>query len=508
METPGARLSRRNPLDDPGTAAVTGLASGLTSPAQTATPQGTVTNRLVTYPIPDGIPQNDSFTVKLRPPGGKWRSIDTYLATFKVINPRSGTDTIHDSSMAYFDFSGTVEVSVTYTKNTVKSAKVRPLSYGIEHEVRRARTVVFTLAEPRNLSIEVNGDIFDNLQLFAGAIEADPPGADDEEVIFFGPGVHTTDDGLFTVPDGKTVYLAGGAVLKAKVIFENVSNAKLLGRGVLAAADPNWGSIAVTRGENIEVDGITTLNVLGNVLTAAETKNLAIRNVRGLTSGAWGDGIDLFCCNGVVIDGAFLRTSDDCIAVYNHRWEFYGDSSDITVKNCTLWADVAHPVNIGTHGNTENPETISDLTFSNIDILEHREPQVDYQGCFALNAGDSNLIKDVLLEDIRVEDFLWGQLINMRVMFNESYNTSVGRGIENIYIKNLSYTGTNASVSHLVGYGPDNGIKNVTFENLVINGQLVSDTDGHAPWYKTADFVPMYVNEHVTKLRFIDPVVS
>ncbi|MGW3409698.1 glycosyl hydrolase family 28 protein [Streptomyces sp. NPDC000888] len=427
METPGARLSRRNALDAPGTAAVTGLASGLTSPAQAVTPQGTVTNRLVTYPIPDGIPQNDSFTVKVRTPGGKWRSVDSYLATFKVINPRSGTgtDTVHDSSMAYFDFSGTVEVSVTYTKNTVKSAKVRPLSYGIEHEVHRARTVVFTLTEPRNLSVEVNGDIFDNLQLFAGAIEADPPGVD----------------------------------------------AKLLGRGVLAAADPNWGSIAVTRGENIEVDGITTLNVLGDVLTAAETKNLTIRNVRGLTSGAWGDGIDLFCCDGVVIDGAFLRTSDDCIAVYNHRWEFYGDSSDITVKNCTLWADVAHPVNIGTHGNTENPKTISD----------HPRPP-------------------------RTAGRLPGLL--RRVMFNESYNTSVGRGIENIYIKNLSYTGTNASVSHMVGYGPDNGIKNVTFENLVINGQLVSDTDGHARWYKTADFVPMYVNEHVTNLRFIDPVVS
>ncbi|MCH5686341.1 hypothetical protein LWM68_20020 [Niabella sp. W65] len=91
------------------------------------------------------------------------------------------------------------------------------------------------------------------------------------------------------------------------------------------------------------------------------------------------------------------------------------------MKNATLWADVAHPIMIGIHGNAENPDTIQNLLYSNIDILDHKEAQLDYQGCFAINAGDNNWIKDVRFEDIRVEDFRQGQLLNIRIFYNKKY---------------------------------------------------------------------------------------
>ena len=50
----------------------------------------------------------------------------------------------------------------------------------------------------------------------------------------------------------------------------------------------------------------------------------------------------------------FSRTSDDCIALYNHRWNWWGGSSDITVQNSVLWADVAHPINVGGHGDPDS----------------------------------------------------------------------------------------------------------------------------------------------------------
>ncbi|MDX6313969.1 MAG: hypothetical protein QOF44_3433 [Streptomyces sp.] len=510
MDTPESRLSRRTLLHAAGATALAGYVATRATPARATDAAATdaAANQLAVYPIPDGIATNDSFAVKVRTPGGTWQKLPIYLATFKIIDPRTGGSTTNNSSMAYFDFSGTVEVSVTYTQDTVKKARIRPASYDIAHKLdKSSATLTFELTEPRNLSIEFNEEIFDNLQLFAGAIDTNPPSADDPDVIYFGPGVHTTSDGHLTVPSGKTVYLAGGAVVKAKVLMDNVENAKLLGRGMLYQS-PDWGGCSITYSANIEVDGVMWLNPQGNTITAAETKNLTIRNIRSLSSAQWGDGIDLFCCTDVVIDGAFMRNSDDCIAVYNHRWDYVGDTNNILVKNSTLWADIAHPVNIGTHGNTDNPETMENLTFKNIDILDHREPQLDYQGCFALNAGDGNLIRNVRIEDVRVEDFRWGQLINMRVMFNTSYNTSAGRGIEMVYVKDLTYTGTHASTSHMVGYDADRGIKDVTFENLVINGTPVSDTDGHASWYKTSDFVPMYTNEHVTNLRFVDSGAS
>lgn len=35
------------------------------------------------------------------------------------------------------------------------------------------------------------------------------------------------------MPSGKTVYLAGGAVLMGRVLIENVHDVKLLGRGII-----------------------------------------------------------------------------------------------------------------------------------------------------------------------------------------------------------------------------------------------------------------------------------
>ena len=60
--------------------------------------------------------------------------------------------------MATFDFTGKVEVAVTYNWGEVQTAKVRPLSYDIPFQIN-GNTVTFTLERPRNLSVEVNGDI-------------------------------------------------------------------------------------------------------------------------------------------------------------------------------------------------------------------------------------------------------------------------------------------------------------------------------------------------------------
>jgi hypothetical protein len=128
---------------------------------------------------------------------------------------------------------------------------------------------------------------------------------------------------------------------------------------------------------------------------------------------------------------------------------------------------------------------------------------MNYQGCIALNPGDSNLIKNVHIEDVRIEDFRWGQVIYMKVMYNTKYNTSVGRGIEDVYVKNLTYTGTNAKPSLFLGYDAEHAITNVTFENLVINGVVVADSMKKPSWYYTTDAVQWYYNEHVTNLRFI-----
>ncbi|MDX3231647.1 glycosyl hydrolase family 28 protein [Streptomyces sp. ME19-01-6] len=498
MNTP---LTRRSTLQAAGATVLAAGLSGMMATAARADESSGDTPQLVTYTVPSGAPvKTDSFSVKVRVPGGSWQTLGTYLATLNLVNTTTGSGQQQKASLAYFDFSGTVEVQVTYIKGGVRKVRVRPDSYGIKPEVL-ADTLQFTLDRPRNIVVQINDDIFDCLHLFARPLEQNVPDKDDPDVIYFGPGVHTTPDGTLTVPSDKTVYLHGGAVLKSRVIFKDVEKAKLLGRGVIYAAP--GGGATVEGSKNITIGEVTMLNPNGYAVTIGESEHVTIRGMGSFSSKGWGDGIDIFSSSHVTVDGVFMRNADDCIAIYTHRWDYYGDTSNIHVKNSTLWADVAHPINVGTHGNTDSPEVIENLTFENIDICDHREPQMGYQGCLALNPGDSNLIKNVKVDGMRVEDFRQGQLIHMRVMYNTKYNTSVGRGIQDVYIKDLSYTGPALSTCLLLGYDTDHGIDSVTFENLVLNGKVIADSMKKPGWYLTTDYIPMHINEHVTNLKFL-----
>ncbi|MGW5664062.1 glycosyl hydrolase family 28 protein [Streptomyces sp. NPDC003758] len=500
-DTQGTGMTRRTVLQAAGAAAAAYSLIGAAAGTARADDTPASTDKLVIYPIPSGVPTNLSYSVKARTPGGDWQTVPVYRARAKQIDANTGSGPVFNSSVAMFDFQGTVEVAVTSAKGTIGTARIRPLSYDTQFTVDGA-TIGFTLTEPRNLSIEVDGDVFNNLQLHANPIETHVPDPGDEDVIYFGPGLHKTTNNVLTVPSGKTVYLAGGAVLTSQVAFQNVENARLRGRGVLYNSPSG---VLVEYSKNIEIDGVTVLNPSsGYAITVGQSQQVTIHNFHAYSHGQWGDGIDIFCSQDVLIDNVWMRNADDCIAIYAHRWNYYGDVRNITVRNSILWADVAHPINVGTHGNTDNPETIENLVFSNIDILDHREPQMDYQGCIALNPGDSNLVKNVRAQDIRVEDFRWGQLINMRVMFNKTYNTSVGRGIDGVYIKNLAYNGTHANPAIMVGYDADHAINNVTFQNLVINGKFIGNGMKKPGWYKFTDMMPAYANEHVLNMRFLN----
>ncbi len=469
---------------------------------------------LTVFPAPAGAPRNDDYSVKVRAPGGEWRDVFSYAAQVDMRNVRS-------VAMATFDFSGSVEVMVTYNRGRIEAARIRPLSAGIVPTIK-ANTLTFELTKPGNLSVEVNGDLYHNLQLFTNAPEKDMPDPKDPNVIYYGPGLHTlssgslevgvdhVENGAFTsrrvaasvldVPSGKTLYLAGGAVLKAAIRVRGVENVHIRGRGILLEGREG---IQVTHAKNVTVEDIVIVNPQHYLVFGGDVHGLTIRHVRGFTCRGNGDGIDLMCATDVLIEGAYLRCSDDTIALYNHRWDYFGDTRNVTVRDCVLWADVAHPIHMGTHGNPAKPETLEHLVFSNIDILEHNEPQLDYQGCLSINVSDGNLARDIRFEDIRVDDFTEGQLVNLRVAFNRKYCTAPGRGIEGVTFKNISYNGTHANLSIVAGYDDARAIRNITFENLTINGKEISWKMDKPSFYPAWDLGRIFVGEHVENIEFL-----
>ena len=458
---------------------------------------GTVTGAKVEVAgAPQGISLNNDFTVKVRPEGkSKWVLVPTYLV--KVDEVRETKHHVEHASMATFDFSEKVEIAVTYNKGKIDSARVRPLSYDIPFTIE-GNTLQFSLEKPANLSVEVNGDIFHNLHLFANPLDTFKVDKKNPDLIYFGPGIHRFEGGEFRIPSGKTIYVAGGAVMMGRMLIENVHDVKLLGRGII---DPSVKmGIRIANSRNVYVEGLVATQC-----ATGGSDSVTIRNVKVISYFGWGDGMNVFSSRNVLFDRVFCRTSDDCTTVYGTRLGFEGPSSNITMQNSTLWADVAHPIFIGIHGNVDKPEILENLNYVNIDILDHKEKQLNYQGCLAINAGDENLIRNVRFEDIRIENFRQGQLVNLRIFFNEKYCKAPGRGIENVVFKNVSYTGNRAEISVIEGYDAQRKVRNIRFENLRINGQIISDDmPGKPKWYHTGDMARIYVGPHVEGVSFLN----
>jgi len=429
--------------------------------------------QLITYPVPQAVVysmHNDDYTVKVRKPGGEWQDLYEY-------NVKVDLDKPQDASMVYFDFSGSVEVFVRKNNGNLQTVKVRPASYEIKPIVN-GNTITFTLTEPKKISIEFNGDKLHNLHVFANPIEKNRPDSNDANVIYFGPGVHYPKDSIkkeFRIPSNKTVYIDGSAIFRGKFVCDHVNNVRIIGRGII---DRPQEGIAINFSNNVEVEGIIFINPAHYTVAGGQSKKIMIRNVKSFSSQGWSDGLDFMSCSDVAIDDVFMRNSDDCIAIYGHRCNVFGNAKNYSISNSSLWADIAHPINIGLHGDAQRGgDTLENIVFKNIDILEQDEDDPNYEGCMAISDGDFNLVRNIRFEGIRVDDFEEGQLLNIRTVFNQKYNAGPGRGVQNIYFKNISYNGINNSLSIINGLDKDHIVQGVTFENLRINGKLITNAE-------------------------------
>ena len=129
---------------------------------------------------------------------------------------------------------------------------------------------------------------------------------------------------------------------------------------------------------------------------------------------------------------------------------------------------------------------------------------VELSGMHGYQCGDNNLVRNVRFENIRVENFREGSLFNLRNFYNKKYCTASGRGVEDITFKDVSYNGNRAELSIVEGYDEERKIRNVRFENLRINGQLITDDmPGKPDWYDTGDMAGIYVGPHVEDVTFV-----
>ena len=418
---------------------------------------------LIIYDAPSGITHNSSYTVQVRKAGGEWKDLYEYDAE---VGRHKGT---FHSSFVYFDsdFSKKIEVKVTKNEGSIDKVRIRPASYGVKYK-QNGNAISFTLDKPLKVSVEFNGDIYNNLQVFANPIENNRPKEGDPGVIYFGPGLWNP--GVITLRDNQILYIAGGAVVRGSINVNNAGNVKIIGRGILDNSNHSSSDktrmIKITNSSKVTIDGIFITDSQQWTIVPSGSDQVIINNVKILNNVIYSDGIDLVSCQNVVINDVFIRNGDDCISIKARGTE---PNRDISITNSIFWSDAAHAILIGPEANATVTERIN---FENNEVLELNCPGKEWWGAFGITNSGNQLIRDISFKNVNVDDFTLSDLFNIRIDTNR-YVSTPGNCVKNIKFINISYNGSNKNTNLIKGFDEKRYVDSIYFQNLRINGKLI-----------------------------------
>ncbi len=477
--------------------------------------QTTEESKLIVFSETKDFPAEDAYSVEVRlENSNSWITVPVYSAEVT----RSGEHRNLKTYFASFDTDSNVRVKVT-PKFNFYNCEIRPVDDAISYSASDS-SVEFEVDKPLQLSVEFDGNIMENLQLFVNPIETDIPDIDDPSVIYVTPGVHDSTNSKYIkkgisstkefnaydvirLNEGDTLYLAGGAVLNAMVSVEpDAKNVRIYGRGIINNLHYNTSdgkystvqsqfkgsiparAIMIRRSANVSIEGIIIRNSPSYSIMGNKVTNLTINNVKMFSRGQYCDGIDCVASTNVKISDCYIRANDDGIAIYASRWGYNGSSHNWNITNCVFMQDCAHAVNIGTHGSqkAEARDEIYDISFKDIDILDVYEGSEHYWGAIAFTVGDENYVHDFVFENIRMDGLKSSHPFTIKTDCNSSFNPNPGYKISNIKFKNVTLYGVDYmneynAKSIIKCWNKNRIVQNITFENLEICGKRVTNSN-------------------------------
>ncbi len=389
-----------------------------------------------------------------------------------------------------FNLPEPVEVAIKVKGCTLRSALVRPLRMGIAPKID-GNTLRFRLDRPCKLSVEPNGSLAEPLFLFAGGPPPACPSPDAPGVRYFGPGEHAL--GLHHLSSGETLFLDEDAVVYGQIRGQCVEHVRIVGRGILDLGrapgqydNPKCNEYGIcgcglsfSGCRDIVIEGVHIIDAPGWTIQLIHCDNIRIADTRIITWRGNGDGIDLCSCENSIVEDCFLRTFDDALVIKGltdlcypaANGKFLPDGKrknarNLIFRDCVIWLDIAHAVEIGLE--TRCPE-ISDILFQRMDIIHCL-----HISALDIESGDSATIRNVVFEDISIEDARCQKLI--RVCTKPTYTTADEcRGpIRDVVFRRVQVHGP-CPPSWINGENERASVSEVSFDNVRINGVMVRD---------------------------------
>ncbi|MBX2876604.1 MAG: hypothetical protein KTR30_31100 [Saprospiraceae bacterium] len=456
-------------------------------------------HKIKIYAAPDGIELSQDFVVEVEGQG---------VPVYKTkIPPKEPIPRLNHSrkifgfaSFASFDMNGNVEIKVTYPE-VVNSVKVLPTSFALEPKIE-GNSIAIALDEPKNITIEVNGDWHESLHIFANPFEEHIPAPDDPNVIFFGPGVH--DVTSVAVGDSTTVYIAGGAYLrcgtdpnekevelrgtkrKPPSFFLEGTNITIRGRGIIdQSAIPRANrryTIFAQDSRGIKIEGVTICDPSHWTIPIQGSDDIHVDNIKILGWRGNSDGVDISNSRDVLVENCFMRTLDDAVVIKSFAGR--GEVKNVHTRKCVVWNELAHSLSIG----AEVHENVSQILFEDCDVIHDvgRETALRVYHC------DDAVISDVTFQNIRIEEAR--RLISCWIGKTRWTETEERGNIRNVTFRDIMaisapidttltgfqdgsdwkpYIIRDHASMELTGFDEEHRVEGVLFDNVVLDGKKV-----------------------------------
>lgn len=444
-------------------------------------------------------------------------------------------------SFALFEMDSPAEV-VLKPSRSFQQVVVRPLSKQV-HPVVDEGTIRFQLPSAGAYTVELDG-YHGALHIFADRVKTYDVDPEDEDVLYFGKGIH--DMGVIRLTSNQTLFIDEGAVVYARIEAYDAHNIRILGRGILDGSRNtekilfefgekeieqfNKG-FAVTNAErrhtvqiefcdNVCIDGITIRDSLVYNIRPIACRDLHIEGVKII--GNWrynSDGIDMHNCERVHIKDCFVRTYDDAICIKGfdyaqdeadmlHNGTLHDVFRDVLVEGCVIWCDWGRSLEFGAETRARE---ICNVTFRNCDLIRNSSVAMDVQNV------DYAVIHSVLFEDIRVEydevsqppriqhddldvyvedpqsTYMPGLFGSYITYIPEYSKDGKKRGINrDIVFRNIHVTAPRMPKSFIGGYDENHMSSNIRFENIYLNGKRLTSLEE----------AQIHLNEFTSDIRF------
>ncbi|MBE6731582.1 MAG: hypothetical protein E7564_07835 [Ruminococcaceae bacterium] len=272
---------------------------------------------------------------------------------------------------------------------------------------------------------------------------------------------------------------------KDKVLFDNFMKATKCLKG----------QIRFYFCKNIEVEGVIMRDSSTFCLIPACCDNVLIDNVK--TIGMWrynSDGIDIFNSSNIIVKNTFLRNFDDCMVIKGIVGWDKRNNENIIVENCVIWCDWGSALEIGAETNA--PE-YRNIIYRNCDIIHgqssmmrihhHNYADIHHVLYENINCEYTKYQESGIIQNSDDEVYFSKQnsghpnLIDLPITGNKLYGRNGEKGItHDISFKNIRvYKDARVPTpnSPIGGLNEINCIKNVSIENLTINGERITSPE-------------------------------